>query len=149
MKKENREKIIYLSKFLIPLVLVILLFLGGISTGIVTFEKTEQITGKSNVTIIIDFGDGTTYSKTMILENSTVFDFLLRLEDEGEIATETTYWNSFDGYSIDSISYNGKKYEGDTTHYWSLLINDEYAMQGANKIYVRNNDIIKWEFVTF
>jgi len=151
MVKKTKDNIIYGLKILIPILVVIILFLGGISAGIITFENPHKkiITGKVTATIEIDFGDGTTYSKVMTLDNSTVFDFLLDLEKTGVISIKTTYWESFGGYSIDSITYHGKKYEGDANHYWSYYVNGVAAMEGADKIYVNNDDVILWEFVEF
>jgi len=149
MDTKIKNNVIYISKFLIPIIIVIGLFLGGVTAGIITFEKQDIITGQATATVLLDFGDGSKFEKTMTLENSTVFDFLLKLEKQGEISIKTTYWASFDGYSIDSIIYQEKKYEGDTNHYWSFSVNDLISMEGADKVYVNNDDIIKWEYVKF
>jgi hypothetical protein len=151
MKSETKSNLNYALKFLIPIMIVVGLFLGGVSAGIITFENPNKklITGEATATIEIDFRDGTTYSKAMTLDNSTVFDFLLELEKAGDISIETTYWESFGGYSVDSITYQGNKYEGDANHYWAFYVNGVSAMEGADKIYVNNNDVIKWEFVQF
>ena len=80
---------IYALKFIIPIVIIISLFLGGISAGIITFEQPKKITGEITATIKIDFGDGMNYSTVITLGNSTVFDFLLAVEKKGEITIET------------------------------------------------------------
>jgi hypothetical protein len=147
MNQETKNILIYTMKILIPIIIVVGLFLGGVSAGIITFEKPIVKTGEVKATIIIDYNDGTIYSKTMTLDNSTVFDLLLELEKIGDISIENTYWESFGGYSVDSITYQGKKYEGDFSHYWAFYINGVAAMEGADKIYVNNDDVIKWEFV--
>lgn len=151
MNPDTKSNIIYASKILIPIVIVIGLFLGGVSAGIITFESPDKIviTGEISASIVIDFGDGTTYSKVLILDNSTVFDFLLEIEKIGDISIETTYWESFGGYSVDSIKYEGKKYEADISTYWALYINGQPAMEGADKIYVQNDDLIEWKFEKF
>ena len=150
MDQEKKGNIIYASKILIPIIVVICLFLGGISTGIITFENQRDIdTGKITATIVINFGDGTLYSDILTLENSTVFDFLLEVEKKEEISVEYTYWEEYDSYFIDSITYLNTKYEGGMSEYWAFYVNGQYAMEGANKIYVQDNDLIEWKFETF
>jgi len=162
MNQKKRSNILYASKILIPLIIVIGLFLGGISTGIITFEQKpkaaifnpndnlENQASYINATMEIDFGDGVEYSKIFNLEeNLTVFDFLLIIKETGEIDVGYTYWEQYDNYFIDSITYNNKEYEGDSSHYWAFLVNGESAMEGADKIYVYNNDTIRWEYVQF
>jgi hypothetical protein len=151
MNPNTKSNIIYASKILIPIVIVIGLFLGGVSAGIITFESPDKlvITREISASIVIDFRDGTTYSKVLTLNNSTVFDFLLEIEKIGDISIETTYWESFGGYSVDSIKYEGKKYEADISTYWALYINGQPAIEGADKIYVQNDDLIEWKFEKF
>jgi hypothetical protein len=151
MKTETKNNIFYGLKILIPIIIVIGLFLGGVSAGIITFEapKTEVNTGLISVTIELDFSDGTTYSDELTLENITGFDLLLELVDQNIITIETTYWESFGGYNVDSISYLGKTYAGDTSHYWSFYVNGELSMEGADKLYANDNDIITWKYESF
>ena len=151
MNQKTKNNIIYVSKILIPIIVVIGLFLGGVSAGIITFEQPNRIvnTGKVTATIVIDFNDGSSYSNVLTVDNSTVFDFLLEIEKIGDINIETTYWESFGSYSVDSITYQGKKYEGDMSHYWAFYVNGQLSMEGADKIYVQDNDLIEWKFETF
>ena len=151
MQKETKNNVIYASKIIIPILIVIGLFFGGVSAGIITFEPPNKTvnTGMITATIEIDFGDGTIYSDVLNLENSTGFDVLLELETQGKISIETTYWESFGGYSVDSITYQGKEYEGDLSHYWAFYVNGQPSMEGADKVYVNNNDIITWRFESF
>lgn len=151
MDKETKDKVVYASTIIVPIIIVIGLFLGGVSAGIITFNQPTSManTGQASATISIDFGDGTVYTKEMTLENSTVLDFLLEAEEIGDIEVETTYWESFGGYSIDSITYDGKKYEGDMSTFWLFYINDLPAMDGADKVYVENGDLVEWKFESF
>ena len=141
--------LLFSLKLLIPIIIIIGLFLGGINAGVITFEKEEILSGKITATIKIDFGDGNLFSDIFTLDNSTVYDFLLKVEKEGEISIETTYWESFDGYTVDSISYNGKKYESDMSSFWAFYINGQLGMEGADKVYLNDNDIIEWKLDTF
>lgn len=151
MNLDTKNNILYASKILIPILIVIGLFLGGVSGGIITFEPPNKMvnTGEISANIVIDFGDGVTYSNVLTLVNSTVFNFLLKIEKIEDISIETTYWESFGSYSIDSITYQGDKYEANFNTYWALYINGLAAMEGADKIYVHNDDLIEWKFEKF
>ena len=150
--EQKKGSLIFALKIIIPLLLVISLFIGGISTGIITFElpknniKAEPI----NATIIIDFGNGITYSKDMIINNLTVFNFLIEVQKIGAISVETYYNEQIGGYEIKSITYLEKKYtHGEDGYWWLFYINDQFATTGADKIYVNNNDSIKWKYEKF
>lgn len=144
----SKEKLIFSLKIFIPILIVLMLFFTGISVGIITFEspKLTKNQGEVNVQIIIDFNDGVTYSDIISIENATVLDLLLKTAENTGMKIEKTYWGQFDSYTIDSITYNGKKYEGSTNSYWALYVNNAAALEGADKILVHNNDIIKWKF---
>ena len=149
MKQKIRDNLIYTLKILIPLIIVILLLIGGISSGIITFKKPKVITGKVTATIKIDFGDGKVYSNLFTMDNSTVLDFLLEVEKKGDVTVKTTYWEQYDSYFVDSITYQEKIYESDLDHYWAYYVNDQSAIDGPNLIYISNNDLIKWKFEEF
>jgi len=151
MNQNKKDNIIYTLKILLPIIIVIGLFVSGINAGIITFESPIQEinTGKVIATITIDCGDGTSYSNVLTVDNATVFDILLEIEKIGDIEIETTYWESFGSYSVDSITYQGTTYEADLNTYWALYINGQPSMEGADKIYVQNNDLIEWKFEKF
>jgi hypothetical protein len=164
MNSENENKIKYILTFLIPILVILGLFMGGIGTGIITFEQkqsgnlfktidesenrnAEEQSNFINATIMINFDSDTSYTRLFQLEeNLTIFDFLLLVKEIGDINVSYTYWEQYDSYFIDSLTFNNNKYEGDINHFWALYINDISALEGANKIYVNENDIIKWEF---
>lgn len=148
MNKKIKSRLIYSSKILIPIAIIMGLFLSGISVGIITFEPPTTITGEITATIFIDFGDGINYTKIMKMDNSTVFDFLLKIEKIGDIIVETHEESG--SYEIKSISYNGKKYShGEEGHWWLFYINEQFAQDSADKVYVNNNDLIEWKFEKF
>jgi hypothetical protein len=150
MDQKTKGSIIYALKFLIPIIVVVGLFLGGVSAGIINFEPPKIInTGEVTATIVIDFGDGTTYSDILTLDNSTGFDILLEVEKKGAISIETTFWEQFGGYSVDSITYQGTKYEANLNYYWAFYVNGEASIEGADKVYVNNDDLIEWKFEEF
>lgn len=150
MNQKTKDNIISASKLILPIIVVIILFLGAVVAGIITFEPPEIVkTGEVTATIIINFGDGITFSDTFTLNNTTGFSILLELEQQEIIDVETTYWESFGGYSVDSITYQGKKFDADSSHYWAFYVNGEASMEGADKVYVNNNDIIEWKYESF
>ena len=149
MNMNKKNNIIFALKLFIPIILVISLFIVGITAGVITFEKEKIITGEITTSIKINFGDGVTYNEIFKLDNSTVYDLLLRLEQNSDIILKTTYWEQFDSYIVDSITYNNKKYESDSNSYWAFYVNGAPAMEGANNIFVQNNDIIEWKFEHF
>ena len=147
MPLNSSQKTLFSLKILVPMIFVIILFIAGISAGVITFKPAEKsIKGEVTATVELDFGDGSSFSKTITLVNATVYDFINNLK---EVELKSTYWEQFDSYIIDSIEYQGKKYESDTSHYWSFYVNGQMAMEGANKIYVNNNDLIEWKYESF
>lgn len=149
METKLKNHIIYTMKFIIPILIVLGLFIVGISIGFISFDKPETTTGTISATIKIDFNDGIDYTKTMTMINSTAYDFLMKIDGTDDILVKTTYWEQYDSYFIDSITYKEKKYEGDMNNYWALYINGQPAVEGSNKIYVENGDIIEFKFEKF
>ena len=148
MNAKIKSKVIYCSKILLPIAIIVGLFLSGVGVGIITFEPPSSITGEITATIVIDFGDGTNYTKILVMDNSTVFDFLLEVEKIGDIIVETHEESG--SYEIESITYNGEKYtHGEDGYWWLFYINEQFAQDSADKVYVNNNDLIEWKFEKF
>lgn len=150
MNQKKKADLIFVLKIIIPIIIVLSLFQVGISVGVITFQspKFEKL-GEVTARIEIDFGDGLKYSKDLSLVNATVLDFLLYLEEIEDINIEKSYWEQFESYVIDSISYQGIKYKANTNHYWGYYLNEEIGLVGADKQIVNENDIIKWKFESF
>lgn len=151
MSHDTKWKIAYVSKLLIPIIVVIILFIGGIHAGVITFKPPERnIEGEINATLTIYFNNETIYSKSVKAPaNSTVYDLLLKATENNEIEVEATYWESFNSIVVDCITYNGVKYKSDSNHYWAYYINGEPGIQGADKHIVEDNDLIEWKFMEF
>lgn len=151
MTHDTKWKIIYTSKIIVPIIVVILLFIGGINAGIVTFEALEKkLEGEITVTLTIHFNNDTVYSKNIKLpDNSTVYDLLLKAVEDNEIDVESTYWESFDSIVVDCITYNGVRYASDSNHYWAYYVNGEIGLKGADKEIIKDNDLIEWRFTEF
>jgi len=148
MKQKTKINLIYFSKIIIPIIIVISLFFGGVNAGIITFEAPKKITGKITARIEIDFGDGTTYSNIITVDNSTVYDFLLEVQNIGDIIVKTNEQSG--SYEIESITYKGKKYtHGENGHWWLFYVNGQFAQDSADKVYLNNNDLIEWKFENF
>ena len=150
MKQKKKDNLLLVLKISIPILIICCLFIAGVSVGVITFQppKIEKL-GEITATIEIEFDDETKYTKEITLVNATVFDFLMYLEEIGDISIEKTYWEQFEGYVIDSISYDGSIYESDTSHYWGYYLNNEVGLVGADQQIVNKNDIIKWKFESF
>ncbi len=148
MNEKIKSNIIFSSKIIVPVAIIIALFLSGIGVGIITFEPPSTITGEITAKIVIDFGDGTIYTNILIMDNSTVFHFLLEVEKIGDIIVETHEESG--SYEIESITYQGKKYtHGEDGHWWLFYVNEQFALDSADKVYVNNNDLIEWKYEKF
>jgi hypothetical protein len=148
MIQKKNSQLIYALKLIIPLIIIFGLFIGGVSTGIITFEKPKKITGEVTVSILIDFGDGEEYSNILTIENSTVFNLLLEIQKIGDIIVKTNEEGG--SYEIDTITYKGKKYEhGNNGNWWLFYVNSDFAQASADKTYVNDNDIIEWKYESF
>ncbi len=148
MNSKTKNNLIYASKIIFPLIIVIGLFIVGVSAGIITFEPPNKLTGEITATIEIDFGDGTNYSNIFTVENSTVFDFLLEVEEIGEIIVGTNEESG--SYEIESISYNDKKYNhGEDGYWWLFYVNEQFAIDSADKVYLSDGDLVEWKFENF
>lgn len=152
MDQKQRDRLIFTLKLLIPLIIVIFLFIAGVSTGIITFELPDKniVIEQIYTTIIVDFGDGKKYSRDMTINNSTVYDLLLEVQKNGDIILETSYSEQNKAYEIKSITYEEKRYvHGENGYWWLFYINDQFATDAADKIYVNNNDVIEWKYEKF
>lgn len=158
MKQRKKDNLIFTLKLLIPLIIVISLFIGGVSTGIITFEKPEddiKIQNNQNnksvesAIIKIYFNDNSVVTFNFTTMNISVYDYLLKASEIGNFTIESTYWEQYDSYVIDSITYNGVKYEADSSNYWAYYYNGNYATVSADKQIVKNNDIIEWKYEKF
>lgn len=159
MKQNRKETVGLVIKIILPLLIIIALFAGAVSLGIINISPietkiklvpTENRTNESinetklvNATVIIDFGDGTKSSNIIISEHSTVYGFLIEAANIEKYDIKTTYYGLYDSIFIDSIS----TYEnGQENKYWIYYINGESGTIGADKQTVKNNDIIEWKF---
>ena len=150
MNQNFKEKLFFSLKIIIPLIIVIFLFLAGVSVGVITFEPPEKKSqGEISALIEIKVDNQIILSKELTLINATVLDFLLELEKLGDISLKKTYWEQFESYVIDSITYKTIEYEADTNHYWSYYINDEAGLVGADQQIVNDENKITWNYEEF
>lgn len=150
MIQNTKNKLFVSLKIIIPLITVICLFLVGVNVGVITFEPPEKKSqGEISAQIEIKVDNQIIFSRELKLINATVLDFLLELEKLGDITITKTYWEQFESYVIDSITYKDKEYIADINHYWSYYINDESGLVGADQQIVKNNDKITWNYEEF
>jgi len=143
-----REEKILLLKLLIPLTIIILLFAGAVSLGVITIGPEDKITidEKVTATIIIYFGDRNVISHVLAIKNNTVYDFLMEVAEMEDIEVKSTYYPQYDSYFIESISnYAG----GENSKNWIYYINGEMGPVGADKQKVQDGDIIQWKYEDF
>jgi hypothetical protein len=148
MNQQTKNNIIFSTKIILPIVIVIGLFLSGVNAGIITFQPPRTITGEITATIVINFGDGMIYTNILNMDNSTVFDLLLEVDKIGDIIVETHEESG--SYEIESITYKGKKYtHGEDGYWWLFYVNEQFAQDSADKVYLNNNDLIEWKYEKF
>ena len=158
MERRKKDSLFFSLKLLIPLIIIISLFIGGVSTGIITFEKPEDDTKIQNTQnnrsaesaiIKIYFNDDSFITFNFTTMNISVYNYLLEASEIGNFTVKSTYWEQYDSYVIDSITYNEVKYEADSSNYWAYYVNGNYGTVSADKQIVKNNDIIEWKYEKF
>jgi len=158
MERRKKDSLFFSLKLLIPLIIIISLFIGGVSTGIITFEKPEddiKIQNNQNnrsaesAIIKIYFNDDSVITFNFTTINISVYDYLLKASEIGNFIVKSTYWEQYDSYVIDSITYNEVKYEADSGNYWAYYVNGNYGTVSADKQIVKNNDVIEWKYEKF
>lgn len=158
MERRKKDSLFFSLKLLIPLIIIISLFIGGVSTGIITFEKPEDDTKIQNTQnnrsaesaiIKIYFNDDSFITFNFTTMNISVYNYLLEASEIGNFTVKSTYWEQYDSYVIDSITYNEVKYEADSSNYWAYYVNGDYGTVSADKQIVENNDIIEWKYEKF
>lgn len=158
MDNKKKDMFIFTLKLLIPLIIVISLFVGGVVTGIITFEQPKddsklqnQQKNESNESaiIMIYFNDTSFISFNFTTMNISVLDYLLKASESGNFTIEKTYWDQYNSYVIDSITYKGIKYEANSNNYWAYYLNGNYGTVSADKQIVMNNDTIEWRYEKF
>jgi len=159
MKDKEDNIISHLIKIGIPLIVIIGLLIGAVTTGVITIQpygnttninkpanpSLENATSITLVTadIIIDFGDETKITNTITSKNATVYGFLLEAAEINDFNVKATYYSQLDSIFVDAIS----TYEnGQDNRYWIYYINGETGMVGADKQPVNNGDLIEWKF---
>ncbi len=144
--KTNNALIKDILKIAIPLLIVIALFVSAVGVGIITFGPIEKTNVEVTATAYIDFGNGEILPFEITTKNSTAYGFLLEAANSANLAVKTTYYGEYDSIFVDSI---GPYVGGDDNRYWQYYVNGEYATVGADKIIIKNGDVIEWRFEKF
>ena len=141
--KINNDQIKNILKITIPLIIVVILFISAVSFGVITIGSKKELDTEVTATVYIDFGDGEILPFEITTVNATAYGFLLEAANLADFAVKTTYYGEYDSIFVDSIgSYVG----GEDDRYWQYYINGEYAVLGADKIILKNGDILEWRF---
>ena len=141
--KMLKKEIKLFINIIIPLLILLIIFYGAINVGIITFEKEKNNQDIITATVIIDYGNGKSDSYIIKSKNSTVYSFLLETSKQGNFKVDSTYYEEYNSYLINSI--NGYS-SGQDNKYWIFYVNGEAGIQGANITPVENDDFIEWKF---
>ncbi len=109
-------------------------------------KDVNETARKVDVSLIIDFNNGTRWQFNLTLEgkNVTVFDALNGAAKQGGFDIKATYYGQFDSYFVDSIAGiggNGK--------YWLYYVNGNFGDVGADKKVLEEGDLIEWRLEEF
>jgi hypothetical protein len=105
------------------------------ASNIEVAEINQPLREVQNITLIIDYGNGTinTWENFELTEyNTTVFDALIKWAN-----VEITDYGDM-GIIVESINGRGGN--------WLYSINDEFPGVSANKYNLKNGDTVKWIF---
>lgn len=158
---------------LVPLIVAVLAFTGGLFAGVFLEEEPinknskkidglnnkglnnteneniqinkEKKVNSTNITLYlqINYKNGTIDHYNMSTDAGNVYDVLIEAAENYDFQVEVTYYGQYGSYFIKKI---GSKTNGEDGRYWSYYLNDQYGSLGANLQKVRDNDKIEWKF---
>jgi len=110
----------------------------------VTIQNTNEASVEaSQVTVVIDFGDGKTVTgKVVISELTTAYSALTKLANENDIEIETKQYDF--GVFVQSID----SHESSSEKAWIYYVNGESGTVAADKKEVVGTDIVEWKYLT-
>lgn len=106
-----------------------------------TENSQQEIKPAYNITVIIDYGNGTIETFTGINldpPNTTVFHALLLVA-----VVEYHYEGPY--VFVDAIN-DVRNNENNNNKWWQYWVNGELPMIAANKCYLNSNDIVEWRY---
>lgn len=142
MDKKNLKNLLMI---LIPIAIILVAGLGLINAGIITTEKSDLSSDQITVKLRLNYGTGDVDEYTIKTSNATVYSVLMNAAEKNDFEVESTYYEEFDSYLIESIN----SVEGSADMFWQYYLNGEMGMAGANSQFVQDNDIIEWKYEKF
>ena len=117
------------------LALVALIVVVGVFAGVWLATRPQSTEGSKNITVQIVHSDKTEKVLTFSTDKEFLGELLL---EEGLIEGENGYYTVVDG---EEALWNET-----TQAYWSLLINDQYAIQGMDTTPIVDGDVYRVEY---
>lgn len=136
-----------MRKMVILPLLALIIVSGAFAYHVATESGSDGGEGEPvAVALMVNFSNGTVWQHTITLEKgeATVFNVLMRAAHENGFAVESTYFGQYDSYFVDAIAGVGG--EG---KYWLYYVNGEMGMVGADKMMVKEGDMIEWRLEEF
>lgn len=138
-------------KYIGGLVLVVVVFLVGISVGrgyqqTPAPQPTKQNEAQSVVSLMIDYGDDRikTYSDLTVTDQSTVFDVLKQAAEKNNIDLQYKDFGGDLGIFIETIDGIGK--DPAQKKWWQFWVNNKYSQIGSGSYKVQAKDVIQFKF---
>jgi len=100
-------------------------------------NQTEMV---YNITLIIDFKNGTIETTTNITQENSFTSVFDLTAFHYQIVYEMFTFGSSPSFLITSINNLGNNEQ--TANYWQYWVNEEYAMVACNEYQLENNDIV-------
>ena len=153
VKYFKRQKIVMktLFKIIILIAVLIVVFLGGqyllkILPNIEKDGGLQETEKEIKVSLLLDFGGENTknFEDIRLTEGKTIFDLLKKVTEENNLEFTFKQYSGV-GVFIESIDNFANNPENDK--WWQYWVNDEYAQVAADKLFLKNGDIIKWKHV--
>ncbi|MFW9999440.1 MAG: DUF4430 domain-containing protein [Candidatus Hodarchaeota archaeon] len=132
-----KPKIMKFNKYIIIGILAIASFAAFFvfTSSIEVSEVNEPLKEVQDITLIVDYGNGTvnTWENIVLTDyNTTAYDALTKC-----CKVEITDYGDM-GIIVESINYRSGN--------WRYSINDEFPGVSANKYNLKNSDVVKWIF---
>lgn len=105
-------------------------------------QKEEKKEKEISVDLTINFGAKQKAFSTNLKENSTVYDLLQKLQQEGKITFRARNYDF--GVFVEEI--DGVKNSEKEKKYWMFYVNDKLSEVGASAKKLKNKDKVVWKF---
>lgn len=141
-------------KIIIPIIFLIVgIFLGqdlaNLSKIVDTTPQTDiKAQGQAIVaSLMLDYGDGrvATYNNIKLEETKTVFELLKKVTSDFNI--EFSYSDRYKDLGVFIESIDNVRNDTASDNWWHYWVNNDYADVAADKLELKNGDIVEWKFI--